>query len=569
MSAPHTFNSQESSVEQLKNENAVLCERVRQLEEALEEPLSTVHAIREGRIDAVVIDRDAVPEIMTLESASDMYLRLAQRAARVGTWQWDLTTNQVNGSELFWSLLGERPHQHADFSVWEQHIPTDEREKFAAKVEAAVDGDIELCHELGVVAACGEKRCLDIRGRILNASDGSHRRLIGICLDITERKSAEEALRDADRRKDEFLATLAHELRNPLAPIRNSIETLRLVGAGDSSTEQIYETLERQVANLVRIVDDLLEVARISSGKFRIRKEQIEIVPVIKDAIDTSRPLIDAANHQLILSWPDLPLVVEADPLRLGQVVANLLNNSAKYTKPGGKIWLTVEQVASEIQISVRDNGNGIPTEMLPRVFTMFSQLDKDQKHAQGGLGIGLALARNLIELHGGRIEAHSEGSGKGSEFVIHFPAGLQQSPTSAEFPPKDGNRPLTSQRILVVDDNAPGAFALSKLLEKMGNEVRVANTGSLALEILATWRPPLVLLDLGMPDMSGYEVAQRIRQQPELKETLLVALTGWGQSEDRRKTKESGFDHHIVKPVSIDSLRTLLSNAKSPLPRS
>jgi len=568
MSSNDIFNAAQLSVEQLRDQNARLRERIQELEESLEEPLSTVHAIREGRIDAVIIDRDAVPEVMTLESASDMYLRLAQNAARVGTWQWDLTTNQINGSQLFWSLLGEPPHHQADFSVWERHIPEQERANFAAKVEAAVDTDAELCHELSVFWTSGEKRCLDTRGRLLRSNDGSHRRLVGICLDISERKAAEEALREADRRKDEFLATLAHELRNPLAPIRNSIDTLRLAGAGDSSTERIYEALEHQVANLVRIVDDLLEVARISTGKFQIHKKQVEIEQLIRNAVDTSRPMIEAGRHQLILSLPESPLVIEADPLRLGQVITNILNNAAKYTRPGGKIWLTVRQVANEVMISVRDNGNGIPAEMLGRVFAMFSQLDRDRRHAQGGLGIGLALARNLVELHGGRIEARSDGPGKGSEFIVYIPVGIQQGPAAYPGPADPAETPVPSHQIFVVDDNPEAANALYKLLQKMGNDVKVAHSGSSALQTLATWRPDIVFLDIGMPDMSGYEVAERIRQQPELNGTLLVALTGWGQADDRRRTKDAGFDDHIVKPLSIDSLRTLLSKAGSFVPR-
>jgi PAS domain S-box-containing protein len=550
----------ELSIEQLREENARLQARIRELELELEEPLSTVHAIREGLVDAVVIHRDPVPEVMTLESASEMYLRLAQRAAKVGTWQWDPTTGELNGSEIFWTLLGNTPTANADLGVWQAHLGDDDRLQFNAKVKAAIEEDEELCHELRIVGKAGECRWLDTRGHVLRSNDGSRRRLVGICLDITDRKCAEEALREADRRKDEFLATLAHELRNPLAPIRNSIDTLRLAGDVDKSTERIYETIAQQVTNLVRIVDDLLEVARISTGKICLRKELIAISKVLSSAVDTSRPLIAAARHELVVSMPDVQLLIEADPVRLSQVVSNLLNNAAKYTNPGGRIWLTVKESSNEILISVRDSGKGIPQAMLPRVFDMFAQLQRDEQQAQGGLGIGLALVKNLVELHGGCVEVQSAGPDQGSEFTIHLPVAAPNTELAHTVKKSRHRKTATGHRILVVDDNEDGASALAKLLQKMGNEVRIANSGSSALTELTTWSPHIILLDLGMPGMDGYEVARQIRLRSELNNTFVVALTGWGQSDDRRKTQEAGFDHHLVKPVAGDALRDLLA---------
>jgi PAS domain S-box-containing protein len=554
----------ETTSAELREENARLLERIRELETELEEPLSTMHAIRQGLVDAVVIDRDTEPEIMTLESASEMYLRLAQQAAKVGTWQWNLATNEIVGSEMFWALLGETPRALANFSAWEQHIASEERDQFTTKVQDAAEHDSELCYELKIITPSGESRCLDTRGRVLHSANVGKRMLVGICLDITARKNAEEALREADRHKDEFLATLAHELRNPLAPIRNAIDTLRLSGSADLATERTYETLEQQIANLVRIVDDLLEVARISTGKIHIRKELVGVKSIVKGAIDTSRPLIDAAGHELFISLPDQPISLEGDPVRLCQVISNLLNNAAKYTPPKGKIWLTVSQEADQVAISVRDSGSGIPAEMLSRVFKMFTQLDRDKKQAQGGLGIGLALAKSLVDLHGGNIEVHSEGAGQGSEFIVHLPRAKQQSPQSRAQLRPHLKSTANSCRIMVVDDHAAGATMLAKLLENMGNEVRVADGGRAALAALSEWQPDVLLLDIGMPEMDGYEVANRIRQQPELDGILLVALTGWGQTDDRRRTEEAGFDHHLVKPVDIESLRRLLSSVNA-----
>jgi len=404
----------------------------------------------------------------------------------------------------------------------------------------------------------------NLQGKVIGAS------YIG--RDITRYKQADAALlklnaqlRDADRHKDEFLATLAHELRNPLAPISNSLHILRLCENLGPSLERIRDIMEQQVSHMVRLVDDLLDVSRISCGKIKLRKEQVELAGIVANAIETSRTQIDAAGHQLVTSLPSTPLILEADSVRLAQVIGNLLTNAAKYTEPGGQIRLTVRPEGNEAVVSVRDTGVGIPAEMLDQVFDMFTQVERNLNRSQGGLGIGLTLARSLVALHGGSIEAHNNETGGGSEFLIRLP--LLVSPAqpahSASTPPRSF-RSLPTFRILVVDDTRAAAFVLGQLLEMLGNEVQTVHDGNSALEILQSTRPDLVFSDIAMPVMDGYELATRIRQVPEFRDLVLVALTGYGQDEDRRRVREAGFDHHLVKPVSLDHLQELLTSLAS-----
>ena len=386
---------------------------------------------------------------------------------------------------------------------------------------------------------------------------------VAVIEDVTERKHAEEDLREADRRKDEFLATLAHELRNPLAPIRNSLHIFRMAGIQDPTVERVADMMERQVQHMVRMVDDLLEVSRISRGKIELRKERIELASVLRSAVDTSLPLIEAGRHRLLVDVPEGSLPLNADPVRLSQVFANLLNNSAKYTPEGGEISLTVTVEQGSAAICVKDNGEGIPPAMLGRVFNMFTQVNTGSR-AQGGLGIGLTLARTLVHLHGGTIEAFSRGSGQGCEFLVRLPL-AEQLPFEEAVPSVRGDHaPLRLRRVLVVDDNHDAADSLGVLLQFLGAEVAVAHDGRSALETMRTFKPAVVLLDLGMPGMNGLEVARRMREDAELRGITLVALTGWGQREDRRRTHEAGFDYHLVKPADVDTLQSILA-AKEP----
>jgi signal transduction histidine kinase/ActR/RegA family two-component response regulator len=374
---------------------------------------------------------------------------------------------------------------------------------------------------------------------------------------LDERAGAEEALRIADQRKDEFLATLGHELRNPLAPLLTGLQLLKLAGLKDPVAIRVSEVMERQISHLIRLVDDLLEVSRITRGVIDVQREPLDLAFVVRAAIDTSRPVLEAAGHELTVELPAEPITIAGDAVRLTQVFGNLLTNAAKYTNAGGHMWLTVRKEQDRAIISVRDNGIGIPSAQLASVFDMFMQVDRSNRRTQGGLGIGLTLVRSLVSMHGGRVEARSAGVGQGSEFIVDLPV-LVGSATSADRRRPPGRFP--PRRILVVDDNYDAAATLGDLLTVLGATVLVVNSGRAALDSLDTFHPDSVLLDIGMPEMDGYEVSRRIRATRDHTEILLIALTGWGQEHDQRRSRAAGFDHHLVKPPDIDKLRDLLT---------
>ncbi len=373
------------------------------------------------------------------------------------------------------------------------------------------------------------------------------------------RARTEAALREADRRKDEFLAVLAHELRNPLAPIRHGLHALRLAAHQDERTLHVREIMERQVNHMVRLVDDLLEVSRITRGTIELREELVEVGTIVRGAVETSRPLIEAARHELAVTVPQQSLVVRGDPVRLTQLVANLLNNAAKYTDAGGHIWLDVEGEPGWVTIAVRDDGTGIPPELLPRVFDIFTQVGSDMSRSQGGMGIGLALVKSLVEMHGGSVKAESEGPGEGSRFVVRLPRSSHRMPVGAEGRRREQEAPLRGKRLLVVDDNRDAAESLAGLLGLLGADVQVVFSGEEALPAMRAHRPLAVLLDIGMPGMNGHEVARSIRTDPAFKDVMLIALTGWGQESDRLQSQAAGFDHHLIKPADMMVLQSLL----------
>ncbi|HSC08153.1 MAG TPA: PAS domain S-box protein [Steroidobacteraceae bacterium] len=382
----------------------------------------------------------------------------------------------------------------------------------------------------------------------------------GVSMDIHEQRELQEALRQADRRKDEFLATLAHELRNPLAPIRNALHIMRLRANDPPTVEQARLIMDRQLGQMVRLVDDLLDVGRITRGKLDLRKERVELASVVKNAVDTTRPLIEAAGHQLSVSLPSQAIHLDADPVRLAQVLANLLNNAAKYMDRGGRIWLSAQRSEREVILSVRDAGIGISASTLPTIFDMFTQIEESLEKSRGGLGIGLTLAKQLTELHGGAIEARSEGLGKGAEFTVRLPAVPVLSAVASPSDEDAVHEIPVRFRILVADDNLDAAESLGMMLRLMGHDVRTVRDGLQAVEEAAAFRPDLALLDIGMPGLSGYDVARRIREQRWGQEIVLVALTGWGQEEDKRKALEAGFDQHFTKPVSPVELTRMIA---------
>lgn len=393
---------------------------------------------------------------------------------------------------------------------------------------------------------------LDARENIVGASS--------VARDITHRKQAEAALHEADRRKDEFLATLAHELRNPLAPIRNSLHILRMTAHNDATAERVCEMMERQVNHMVRLVDDLMEVSRITRGLIELRKEETDLGAILSSAVETSKPLITAADHQLAITIPQEYIPLHGDAVRLSQIFANLLNNAAKYTDRRGQIWLSARREGNEVVVSVRDNGIGISAPMLPKVFEMFMQADRSTNRSQGGLGIGLTLVKRLTEMHAGTISVQSEGPGQGTEVIVRLPVAALQPDRTKQ--PSVSQKPtsLPQRRVLVVDDNEDSAASMGMLLNFLGTDVQVAHDGPTALAIIESYRPDVVLLDIGMPGMDGFEVARQVRQRVDFNNIMLIALTGWGQTEDRNRTRAAGFDHHLVKPANITALQSLLT---------
>jgi signal transduction histidine kinase/ActR/RegA family two-component response regulator len=404
------------------------------------------------------------------------------------------------------------------------------------------------------------KRANDEIGLVV---DAFNRMLDEVQLRTRELEASDAALREADRRKDEFLATLAHELRNPLAPIRNAAELLRLNAAGDRQREWAREVITRQVKRMGLLLDDLLDVSRITRQRLVLKKESVSLAAVVSTAIETARPLIDTKQHSLQMSLPSESVELEADPLRLSQAISNLLHNAAKYTDPHGLIQLSAELTAGELRIAVSDTGIGVDPKVLPTLFQMFAQVDSPIDRTEGGLGIGLALVRGLVALHGGTVEAVSAGAGQGSTFTIRLPGArisARKSPNDESGP---GIRTANGSicRIIVADDNVDAAESLALIIRMWNHEVCVAHTGSDALELALQERPDVCILDIGMPGMSGYEVARRIRSQAWGNETALVALTGWGQSEDVERAKAAGFNEHMTKPVDVDRLAELLAN--------
>ncbi len=377
-------------------------------------------------------------------------------------------------------------------------------------------------------------------------------------------RDALESERIANRKKDEFLATLAHELRNPLAPIRNAIYVLQKTNGDDPAAQEqarpLLIMMQRQVEHLVRLIDDLLEVSRITSGKIELKKERCDLAAVLRHAIDTSLPLIKAAGQCLTVEKLPSPVMVEADPVRLAQVLTNLLNNAAKYTDGVGHIWVKAERVGDEAVIRVRDDGMGISPELLPHVFDLFTQSKRTLGRRQGGIGVGLYLSWNLVHLHGGQIEAHSDGPDRGSEFIVRLPA-AETSPASGSDERGQAEGSSRPHRVLVVDDDQDVADSLVTLLVCLGADVCVAYGGESAVALISEFRPRLAFVDIGMPRMDGYETARRIRKLPEGRDLLLVALSGWGRDEDRQRAIDAGFDRHFVKPIEIEALQKLLAD--------
>ncbi|HKY90381.1 MAG TPA: ATP-binding protein [Nevskiaceae bacterium] len=425
----------------------------------------------------------------------------------------------------------------------------------------AAGGPIQMTFPLR--GADGKYRPFLTRVTPLKDEQGRVLQWLGTSTDVSELRALEEQLRESDRRKDEFLATLAHELRNPLAPILTGLEVLKRSGGITPELEPTRAMMDRQVSHMARLLEDLLDVSRITRGTLELRKQQVDLAAVIGAAVETSRPLIDARRHRLTVIPSFDTVEVEADPHRLAQVFSNLLNNAAKYSESGGHILLTVEKQGYEVIVAIRDTGIGIAPSMIERVFEMFSQAAPSLERRYGGLGIGLSLARQLAEMHGGTITAGSDGIGKGAEFTVRLPIAVSASAVTASAPvtAQGSVQPL---KIVVADDNRDAAEALAAMLSLQGDDVRVAYDGHAAVDLVRRFAPDVALLDIGMPRLNGYDACRRIRALPDGHRILCVALTGWGQDQDRRRSEEAGFNSHLVKPVSAETFEKLLAGARS-----
>ncbi len=499
---------------------------------------------------------------------SEARFRAAVGAVSSLIWTNDAEGRMVGEQSGWGNFTGQSQAEYQGYG-WSRAVHSEDAQPTIDAWNHAVSEQRIFVFEHRVRRHDGEWRLCSIRAVPLMNDSGKVREWVGVHTDITERKQLEEGLRhlaadlsDANRRKDEFLATLAHELRNPLAPIRNGLQILQMPENTPIRAEKVLAMMERQLTQMVRLVDDLLDVSRISRGKVELRKERIDLATVVQNAVETSLPLIEQQGHSLTVTLPPDPVYLDADATRLAQVFLNLLNNAAKYSERGGQIWLTAEQQREEVIVSVKDTGIGISAAHLPRIFEIFAQVSTALEKSQGGLGIGLSLVKGLVELQGGTIEAHSDGLGKGSEFIVRLPT-WSGTTLPVPFVNRTGKVEPASHptcRILVVDDNEDATVSLAMMLEIMGHEVYTAHDGETGVKLAKKWQPDIILMDLGMPRMNGYEAARHIRQETWGTRIILVALTGWGADDDRRKTQDAGFDRHLVKPVEPNALMQLLA---------
>lgn len=495
-----------------------------------------------------------------LETSEKLYRAIGE-SINYGVWVTDAEGRAIYVSDSFLKLVGLTADQAVD-EGWAHVLHEDDMEDtLKAWRECARSGSMWY-REHRVLGVDGKYHAILAQGVPIRDESGKITRWAGINLDISRLKNTERALLEADRRKDEFLATLAHELRNPLAPIRNAVRILDSDAADERQRKWGREVIARQVQRMSLLLDDLLDVARITRGQLELKRDYVELKAVVGDGVETARPLLDAKRHKLTVELPAEPVRLEADPLRLSQVIGNLLTNAAKYTDTGGLITLSARVAHAELVISIRDNGIGLQPESIPGLFTMFSQVNSAIDRAEGGLGIGLALVKGLVALHGGRVEVKSEGLGRGSEFIVHLPNHVL-APKQVAVEETDSvaanASDLRRARVLVADDNRDAAESLGMVLRFVGYEVAIAFNGADALALAAQHRPAAAIIDIGMPGMSGHEVARRMRLEAWGRNAVLIALTGWGQDQDKQAAKAAGFDEHLTKPVDPDQVERVL----------
>lgn len=518
-----------------------------------------------GFIGSIVDIHERTEAEARLRESEERFRTLADNMSQL-SWMADQNGRLVWFNRRWYEFTGASEKRSVNWG-WVKYLHPDHRHSVIRRIQHSWDTGEQWEDTFPLRDRHGKYHWFLSRALPIRDEEGTITRWFGTHTDVTAQWEAEEALRIANQRKNEFLATLAHELRNPLAPLRNGLEIMQLAALDPEVINKARDMMERQLEHMVRLIDDLLDLSRISRGKIRLDQRLVDLTEVISQAVEISRPRIEAQALDFYLKLPDEKCCVLADPTRLSQVFANLLNNSAKFTQRGGAIWMTVEIVEGKARVCVKDNGIGMPRELVPEVFEMFAQGERSLDTAQGGLGVGLSLVKGLVEMHGGCVQAYSGGPGLGSEFTVTLPLADVGPPEEAKQPEPVMSVPPEHHRVLVVDDNSDSALSMATMLELLGNETRTANDGVEALAAAADFRPDIVLLDIGMPKLNGYEVAKRLRKEEWGKDLLLVAVTGWGQDEDQRRSRDAGFDLHLVKPATLEDIQELLHGGK-PKPR-
>jgi PAS domain S-box-containing protein len=668
-------------------ELAALREEIQQLRQQLSEAEGTLDAIRNGQVDAVVVDRGGRAQVYALAAADRFYFQLAQEAGNIGSWDLNVVTGEVFWSDGIYRLLGYEPRSVSSTAeAFMQAVHPDDLDRAVQVFRQATSQVGDFYNEFRILRRDGAVRWLASRGTSIADGRGLIHRVVGINIDITDRKNTEEALRqsearfrqlantlpqmvwttradgtadyfnerwyeftgsprdligdasflpymhpddhepmlaawytavrkgkpyeveyrlrhgatgawrwflarglplrnsageveswfgtstdiheikeardllqEADRRKDEFLAMLGHELRNPLSAVANGLHLLTVDGIDDAGRNWAIELMQRQVKSLTHMVDDLLDVSRITRGKIQLKLEPLSIADLLRRAAEAVKPMVQSAGHTLSVSLPTEAVWISGDATRMEQVVTNLLTNSCKYTRPGGQIWLSAQRQGESVRIAVRDTGIGIGPDILPKIFELFVQADRALDRSEGGLGIGLTVVKRLVEMHNGHITADSAGEGQGSEFCVMLP--LIAPPNRVRESQPTSMPASSDKQVLVVDDNVDAALTLKMLLRTQGYTITLAHDGAQAIEMAKEVNPAIVLLDIGLPGMDGYAVARRLRAEPQFVNAVLIAISGYGQEEDRQRSREAGFDHHLVKPVDFAALRTLLTS--------
>ncbi len=500
-------------------------------------------------------------------SASEARYQLAARGSSAGLWDWDLQRGTMFYSPRLKAVLGYTEEEFPDIPLSLTNVMhADDQPTVQEALRAHFEGDAAYQTECRLRQKDGEWRWFLVTGMALKDQEGTPYRMAGSLIDISERKHSEILLQQSNRAKDEFLATLAHELRNPLAPLRTGLHILKKPNAPEAIQRRTLETMDRQLTHMVRLIDDLLDISRINSGKIRLELTRTSLRAALQTALELARPAMDAAGHALHVELPEGDIALQGDETRLAQAFGNLMNNAAKYTPPGGRIRVRAWQEHDEALVEIEDNGIGIPPQMLDQIFSLFAQVETGARHASGGLGIGLFLVRSLVQMHGGRVEATSAGEGRGTTFLVRLPCLTPEAPAEQGGAPESGAAPAAAAaaRVLVVDDNIDAADTLTTFLEMLGVDARQANDGESAMAAALAFNPDVVLLDIGLPGMDGYQVARALRSDPRLARTTLIALTGWGAEDDRRRAMDAGFDDHLTKPVDLGVLEDVLRRVQA-----